>query len=133
MKTTFLALALTACAALSLDTAAEVNAAAPLPISAFFKKSATTGAALSPNGRFVAVRMLSPQGRTMLTVFDVAMRKSQAIANFRNADVDLFFWLSDERLAFTLVNVDHDGDAGRPGAYAVNRDGKERTSLTEIL
>jgi dipeptidyl aminopeptidase/acylaminoacyl peptidase len=133
MKTTFLALALTACAALSLDTAAEVNAAAPLPISAFFNKSATTGAALSPNGRFVAVRMLSPQGRTMLTVFDVATRKSQAIANFRNADVDLFFWLSDERLAFTLVNVDHDGDAGRPGAYAVNRDGKERTSLTEIL
>ena len=136
MKFILRALVLAACAALPLDAAvaaAGTNASAPIPISTFFKKSATTGAALSPNGRFVAVRMLSPQGRTMLTVFDVATRRSQAIANFRNADIDLFFWLSDERLAFALVNVDYEGDAGRPGVYAVNRDGKERTSLSEIL
>ncbi|WP_229418358.1 hypothetical protein [Massilia sp. Root351] len=127
-------LAVAACVAVPLDVAAaETGATAPIPLSTFFKKSATTGAALSPNGRFVALRMLSAHGRTMLTVFDVATRKSQAIANFRNADIDMFSWLSDERLVFTLVTVDHEGDAGRPGAYAVNRDGKERISLTEIL
>ena len=125
-------LMLIACAAAPLATLAA-DAVAPIPIATFFKKSAATGAAISPSGRFVAVRKLSPQGRTMLTVVDVMVSKSKAIANFTNADVDTFYWLSDQRLAFTLVNVDHDGDAGKPGLYAIGRDGKDRTFLSETI
>jgi len=124
-------LAFIICAALAQVTIAATPT--PIPLATFFKKSATTGATLSPNGRFVAVRKLSPQGRTMLTVVDVTELKSRAIVNFRNADVDGFYWLNDERLAYTLINVDHDGDAGNPGLYAVNRDGKDRTILSRTI
>ena len=105
----------------------------PIPLATFFKKSVTTGATLSPNGRFVALRKLSPSGRTMLTVVDVAACTPRAIVNFRNADVDSFSWLNDERLTYTLINVDHDGEAGKPGLYAINRDGKERTFLWSTI
>jgi dienelactone hydrolase len=132
MKAILRTLALIACAALPL-AAAAAEAPTPIPIATFFKKSAATGATLSPNGRFVAVRKLSPQGRTMLTVVDVAAGKSKAIANFSNADIDMFYWLSDQRLAFSLVNVDHGGDAGKPGLYSVDRDGKNRAFLAETI
>ncbi len=131
MRAPLHALALIACAVLPL--AAVAASAPPIPIASFFKKSATTGATLSPNGRFVAVRQLSPQGRTMLTVVDVMARTSKPVANFANADVDNFYWLNDQRLTYTLINVDHRGDAGKPGLYAVNHDGKNRTFLSEIL
>lgn len=113
--------------------ATAATATAATPIATFFKKSDTTGAALSPNGRFVIVRTLSRQGRTMLTMMDLTERKPRPIVNFVNADVDQFFWLDDTRLAYTMINVDHDGDAGKPGLYAINRDGKERTFLSSTI
>ena len=113
--------------------ATQVIGAPQIPASQFFKRSGTTGAALSPNGRFVAVRKLSPQGRAMLTVVDVATRTGKSVANFPNADVDVFYWLSDERLAYTVVNVDYRGDAAKSGLYAVDRDGQHRSTLSDTI
>ncbi|CAN7696935.1 prolyl oligopeptidase family serine peptidase [Pseudoduganella sp. LjRoot289] len=132
MKFTLRALVLIICAAQPLATTAATDTA-PIPVATFFKKSATTGAELSPNGRFVAVRKLSPQGRTMLAVIDLIELKSRAIVNFNNADIDLFRWLNDQRLAFTLINVDHEGDAGKSGLYAIDRDGKNRFFLSQTI
>lgn len=132
MKAMLRTLALIACVAMP-PAALAADATAPIPIATFFKKSAVTGAALSPNGHFVAVRKLSPQGRTMLAVVDPMERKSKSVVNFANADVDAFYWLSDRRLAFTLINVDHDGDIGKSGLYAIDRDGKSRSFLAETI
>jgi dipeptidyl aminopeptidase/acylaminoacyl peptidase len=132
MKTPLRTLALITCTAMPI-AALAADATVPIPIATFFKKSVVTGAEISPNGRFVAVRKLSPQGRTMLTVVDVTERKSKAIANFINADVDVFSWVNDQRLTFTLINVDHGGDVGKSGLYAIDRDGKDRTFLYETV
>lgn len=131
MKAILSALVLLAGATLPLATVAA--SATPIPIATFFKKSATTGAILSPTGRFVAVRKLSPKGRSMLAVVDVMALTSKPVASFGNADVDAFYWLNDQRLAFTVINVDHDGDAGKPGLYAIDRDGKDKAFLAETL
>lgn len=131
MKVSVHALALIASTFLSMPAVTET--APRIPAADFFKKSATTGATLSPSGRYVAVRKLSPKGRTMLTVVDVVERKSKAIVNFSNADVDMFYWLNDQRLSFSAINVDHDGDAGKPGMYAIDRDGKNSTFLGVIV
>jgi dipeptidyl aminopeptidase/acylaminoacyl peptidase len=106
---------------------------APIPIEQFFGKPSMTGALISPNGRYVVMRELSPLGRVMLTVIDNESRAQKVVANYRNADVSLFYWLSDQRLAYTLINVDHDGDVGKPGLYAADRDGKDPTPLSEVL
>lgn len=142
MKETLRALALAGCTLFpAIATASDAPAPAPIPApipasipaSSFFQKSATTGARLSPNGRFAAIRMLAPHGRTILVVHDVIERKSTAVGNFGNADVDMFNWLSDNRLSFTVINVDHGGDIGKPGLFAVDRDGRNRIALSETL
>jgi hypothetical protein len=48
------------------------------------------------------------------------------VANFNNADIEQFFWLSDERIGFTTVNIDHGGEVSQT-AYAIDRDGSNRT------
>lgn len=118
--------ALAAGAPLAADTA-------PIPIEQFFKKPAMTGASISPDGRHVLLRMLSPHGRNMLTVLDAQTRELIPVANFRNGDVDTFYWQTDQRLTYSVINVDHQGDAGKPGFYAVDRDGKDHTTLSEII
>ncbi|MBV7538299.1 prolyl oligopeptidase family serine peptidase [Duganella sp. sic0402] len=128
MKLTFTSLAglLASC---TLHAADE----APIALEKFFQKPATTGASISPDGRHVALRMMSPAGRSMLVVMDADTREKKVIANYRNADVSYFYWLNDKRLAFTVHNVDDGGDIGKPGLYAVDRDGKDVAGLSYTI
>lgn len=125
-------LALASCLLLPA-TAGASDAPAPIPAADFFQKSHTTGARMSPDGRSVAIRMLSPQGRTMLVVYDVSERNPKVVVNYGNADVDVFGWIGNQRLSYTVINVDHGGDAGKPGLYAVDRDGRNRRALAQAL
>jgi dipeptidyl aminopeptidase/acylaminoacyl peptidase len=118
--------ALTAGAPLAADTA-------PIPIEQFFKKPAMTGASISPDGRYVALRLQSQYGRSVLTVVDAQTHELTSVANFRNGDIDNFYWQSDRRLTYSVINVDHQGDIGTPGFYAVDRDGKDRAVLSPII
>lgn len=104
-----------------------------LPIEDFFKRPEMTGATISPDGHFVAMRTQSPNGRSMLVILNTETREQKAVANYRNADIEHFYWLSDKRLAFSIINVDHDGDIGVPGLYAVDRDGSKFSALTETI
>ncbi|MHA4869380.1 S9 family peptidase [Duganella sp. PWIR1] len=113
--------------------AAQAAHTAPIPVEQFFNKPAVTGASISPDGRHVALRMTSPAGRSMLNVIDADARTQKIVANFRNADVDMFYWQSDQRLIYSTVNVDHGGDIGNPGLYAVDRDGKRFKTLSRTI
>lgn len=113
--------------------AAQATDAGPIPVEKFFSKPAVTGASISPDGRHVALRMTSPAGRSMLNVVDADAHTQKIVANFRNADVDMFYWQSDKRLIYSVVNVDHGGDMGDPGLYAVDRDGKRFKPLSRTI
>lgn len=105
----------------------------PIALEKFFQKPATTGASMSPDGRHVALRSMSPAGRSMLVVVDVETRAQKAVAAFGNADIRHFYWLSDTRLAYTAHNVDHGGSLGKPGLYAVDLDGSNVSGLSYTI
>ena len=127
MKLTCMLLAFTA------TTSASAADTAPIPIEKFFGKPAVTGAHMSPDGRNVALRMLSPNGRSLLNVVDAETRAQKVVANFGNADVSMFYWQSDTQLVYTVINVDHGGSIGSPGMYAVDRDGSDFTPLSATI
>lgn len=123
------------CMLLAFAATASASAAdtTNVPVEKFFGKPALTGAHMSPDGRNVALRMLSPAGRSMLNVVDTETRTQKVVANFGNADVSVFYWQSDTQLVYTVINVDHGGSIGSPGMYAVDRDGKEFTPLSATI
>jgi dipeptidyl aminopeptidase/acylaminoacyl peptidase len=103
------------------------------PIGAFFDNSAFSGALLSPNARFLAVRIGAKDKRDGLAVINLETHAGQLVARFDDADIGYFQWVNDERLVFTA------GDKQRgqrdqefaPGLYAINRDGKNMMQLAE--
>ena len=94
------------------------------PVAAFFQKPVFSGAALSPDGTLVAMRVGGQGSRDRLAVLDLASMKVQAVAAFSDADVDQFRWVNTSRLVFNLA--DHSGQRedthAAPGLYAVNAD-----------
>jgi dipeptidyl aminopeptidase/acylaminoacyl peptidase len=126
-------LAATLSALVLVTSIAQAQTASPIPVEQFFQRPDTSGAAISPDGRSIAIRRLSPHGRMMLVVLDTESQKSRAVANFNNADIEQFFWLSDERIGFTTVNIDHGGEVGQTGLYAIDRDGSNRTMLRATI
>lgn len=113
--------------------ARAADSAATIPVEQFFKRPAIAGAMISPDGRYVAVRQLSPHGRIELAVVDLAARRSKPIVSARNADVRRVHWVSAQRLMFTVDNLDQDGELGNPGMYAIDRDGKNLKGLSPTV
>ena len=99
----------------------------------FFKNANFSGAKLSPNAKFVAVRIPNKEHRASLVVLDLATMTPQPVASFEVADVVMFQWINDERLILNVGDLQaaqadiHDA----PGLYAVNRDGTEFRQLVE--
>ncbi len=99
----------------------------------FFRKPALSGAALSPNGRLLALRIASKDGKARLAVLDLQTMQSTIAASFSSADVDRFIWVNDKRLVFNLdTELVGPGlvEAG-PGLFAVNHDGSGFRELVE--
>ncbi|MYM21062.1 prolyl oligopeptidase family serine peptidase [Duganella sp. FT135W] len=115
-----------------LVCAIATNASA-VPVEQFFGKPSVTGASLSPDGRNVVLRRLSPAGRSMLNVVDVETHAQKVVASFGNADINMFYWQSDKQLVYSVINVDHGGSMGDPGLYAVDRDGTGFTPLAPTV
>jgi dipeptidyl aminopeptidase/acylaminoacyl peptidase len=127
------AIALIACSLAASATLAAEPVPLQIEIGNFFKKPVMTGATISPDGHFVAMRTQSPKGRNMLVILNTGTHEQKVVANYGNADVEIFYWLSDKRLAFSVINVDHSGGIGKPGLYAVDRDGGDFSPLTETI
>ncbi|NEX64853.1 alpha/beta hydrolase family protein [Noviherbaspirillum galbum] len=87
-----------ACLALSLATGAAADA---IPAEAFFNHPAIDNAALSPNGRYLAIQMARKDGRVMLATMEIATRKLQPVANYKDVDVAEFHWINDDQLVYS--------------------------------
>ncbi|MYM29864.1 prolyl oligopeptidase family serine peptidase [Duganella sp. CY15W] len=125
MKKVLHALLLCACAALAPARSA------PLPLSAFFDNPAMQSAKLSPDGRHVAFSMAKPMGRVYLVTIDVESGEMKLAAAYADSDVAYFQWISDQRLVYTLTDLNR--AAGElffwPGLFATNYDGSQPTKL----
>jgi len=67
-----------------------IDAAAAVPaIETFFKNAAFSGAILSPNGRFVALRVASndKESRASLAVIDLETMTPKSVAKFEGYDI----------------------------------------------
>ncbi|MES2048473.1 MAG: prolyl oligopeptidase family serine peptidase [Pseudomonadota bacterium] len=114
----------------------NVAAATPsnLPsIVSFFQNSTFSGAKLSPNAKFVAIRISTREGRAQLAVLDLATFKSTVVASFEESDIGEFFWVNDTRIVFNLTNLQlAQGDQYlASGMFAVNIDGSKFKQLVQ--
>ncbi|TNY08259.1 S9 family peptidase, partial [Escherichia coli] len=103
-------------------------AEAPLRADAarFFASAQMTGAALSPDGRRLAMRIIGKQGRATLSVLELDTLQPRIVFSSDLDDVNRFLWVNDDRLAFDLADAkaaDAEQDAA-PGLFAVDHDGK---------
>jgi dipeptidyl aminopeptidase/acylaminoacyl peptidase len=99
----------------------------------FFQDPTTLGASISPNGRFVALRVTSDAGRTSLVIVDVTTMRPSSLASYTDADVASASWLNDERMMFTLNNIGREGCACGPGSFAIDRIGGKPRPISATL
>ncbi|MYN43659.1 prolyl oligopeptidase family serine peptidase [Pseudoduganella sp. FT93W] len=104
---------------------APVQAAEQPTLSDFFANPQLSATVLSPNGKYLAVKIGASGKRERLAVLELETQKITVVGNFSDADVGDFQWVNDQRLAFTAA--DREAAQGNqrywPGLYAVNRDG----------
>src|SRR4051794_2672928 len=107
---------------------AWAHAQGRVPVADFFRHPAYSAAALSPDGRYVALAAKGgPRGRAGLVVLSIDdPSRSHAIAGFANADVNAIWWLNDRRLVFTVTDADSKfADDVAQALYAVDREEAE--------
>ncbi len=120
-----LAFALFSLALAGAGQAAQTAPAALPPIESFFNNAAFTGALLSPNARFLAVKVAPAGQRDALAVIDLANNSIKVAARFDTSDVGQFSWVNNERLLFNATDKDVAPGEVRYGSglFAVDRDG----------
>ncbi len=109
------------------------SASSKVDANRFFKPPQMTGAALSPDGKRLAMRTVGPHGRAMLSVLALDNMAPTVVYSSDAADADRFVWVNNDRLAFTLSDNDTAQgkiDAG-PGLFAANHDGSDYRQLVE--
>lgn len=109
--------------------AGAARAAEPIPAELFFKRPAVLDARLSPSGRRLAVTA-QVKGRVGLFAIDLQSSdfKPTGAALFNDVDVVRFTWVDDERLVFSVVDLQAGlGEDYRvaPGLFAARFDGSE--------
>lgn len=114
-----------------------------LPVEAFFGNQLMRGASISPNGRFV-VAVASRFGHEIIMVTDLETGKWQPLLRFSESDpgfripkgfqLQTTLWANDERILFTAIFPAPQVfgyKAWIRQLYAVDRDGKNLTNLSE--
>lgn len=127
---------LLAALSLTMTASAQTTAAGPPPAETFFKRALLHDVELSPSGKRLAASLPGANGRLGLFVFDLQgtdFKATRAIL-FNDGDVPSFAWLDDERLVFSITDLQAGlGEAysQAPGLYAVRYDGSDFRRLVE--
>jgi dipeptidyl aminopeptidase/acylaminoacyl peptidase len=100
-------------------------------IADFFDNQEFSGAKLSPNGDYLAVRLGGNGKRDRLAILTLGTGKMQAISSFNDADIGSFEWVNNERLALTATDrtLAQGERLYASGLYAINRDGSRFIQL----
>jgi dipeptidyl aminopeptidase/acylaminoacyl peptidase len=115
--------------------AANAQSAPAIPIEQFFQRPALLNAKLSPSGNKIALTTSRGDTRVGLIVIDVTGGSPKALraATFSDSDITQFYWVSDERLVFSVVDL-QDGSGEdmyvASGLFSVNSDG---TSMRRLV
>jgi dipeptidyl aminopeptidase/acylaminoacyl peptidase len=104
-----------------------------VPIEHFFQHPAVLEAKLSPSGKRVALTTSRNSPRVGLAVIDLTSDvKPRYVAGFIDADITEFHWVGDQRLVFSVQDLQAGSGEDRrlaPGLYAVDADGTAFRSL----
>ena len=109
--------------------------AQPIPIADLFRPPAYASPVLSQNGRFFAVSV-PVNGKMNLAIVDLEQRSVNRITDIRDFDVLDVRWVGNERLVFTLGQLNSPTGAGRfdgGGLFMVSRDGKQTRRLSPTV
>ena len=113
---------------------APASGPALLPVEMFYRHPDIGQVQLSPSGRRLAVSM-GLQGRMGLAVIDLQGQQApKVLVRDERADIRSFQWVNDERLVFSLIQLDVGGadqDIG-PGLFSVGLDGGRARMLVRI-
>jgi len=115
-----------------LATMAGLAHAAP-PLKDFFEPEMIKDAALSPSGRYLALRIGSSGQRDSMLVLDSETSAEVGNTRLDGYDIGDIRWVNDNRLVFNVADhITAPGDINfAPGMYAVNRDGKNVRQLVD--
>ena len=128
-------LALAAAGVAAQSSAPAASASAPLPVSEYVKNPQYMSPRLSPSGKHLLV-LVPVAGRMNLAVLDLDTRKGTALTNFNEFDVLSPRWVGDERIVFTLGELNTPTGPGQfrgGGLFVVSRDGKEFRKITPTV
>lgn len=128
---------LAAASVASAQPAAAPGAPAPPPASAYFAYPQVLDAQLSPDGRRLALSTAARTGRAALFVFDLHdNNRVTSAASFRDTDITRFDWVNNERLVFSVTDLQAgSGESYRvaPGLFSARFDGAELRGLVSRL
>ena len=121
------ALAGCAVAAALLSGGASAASGPTVPLADFFKPPKLGTVALSPSGRYLAVQVMTDNGRMQLAVQDLDGDVTpRIVAGAGDIDVGEMHWINDKRLLFYTVDLSvgpYDWRSKTQGWWSVNRDG----------
>ena len=104
-----------------------------IPIEDFFKKARFAQVELSPSGRYLAAIIPINERRNIAVIDLDDASKVNVITAFRESDVSRVYWVNDERLVYTLNDLQRPvGEQLGAGLFAVNRDAKEYRELSPV-
>lgn len=103
----------------------------PPPVADFFAAPSMSRPVLSPSGKHLAVQVPGPDGRRRLVVLTLdALSESRLAAGFGDVDVDNVQWVNDDRLVFTVTDLNASWfNRSAPGLFAVDRSGEGLRTL----
>lgn len=112
---------------------AAAKAAAALPADAFFKNRDVLDAQLSPSGQLLALTTAAGGQRVALFVVPLGTSgKAARAAMFNDADVVRFSWVNNNRLVFSVADLESGSGEDRytaPGLYGVDANGDDLRQL----
>ena len=96
----------------------------------FFRNSKYGTATLSPNGKYLATTA-NIDGRSQLAVVEIETGSAKNVAGYETLDVAGLRWISDERLAYNIIDRDGEQTSSAGGLYAIDRDASHSAILME--
>ncbi|HQR71926.1 MAG TPA: S9 family peptidase [Burkholderiaceae bacterium] len=105
----------------------------PLPVEDFFRNPRFTQVTLSPSGRYLAAIVPNNDRRNIAIVDLNDTSRINLITAFRESDVRSVAWVNDDRLVYSLVDLQRPvADQLGAGLFAVNRDATQYRELSPV-